>query len=1061
MKRKLLNFLVLSLLCFSSAIAQNKTVNGKVTGKEDGLPIPGVSVKIKNTNITVQTNGDGDFSIGPVSSSNVIVFSAVGFVISEQPVGTRKSINVILNEDAKALDEVVINVAYGTAKKGAITGSVAQINKEALELRPLTNINNALSGASAGVMATSGSGQPGASGSIRIRGFGSINASNVPLYVVDGSPYDGDLSNLNVNDIQNISILKDASASALYGSRAANGVVIITTVKGKKGGDQLSANITQGISSRGIPEYERVNAYQYYPLSWQAYKNSLMYPQSGTGATEAVASQTASNAIKGLLGYNPFNVADNALVGTSGLLNPDAKLLYDDFDWIEPLKRVGKRTDANMNYSGASEKADYFISLGYLNDKGYVERSDYNRFTGRVNVNANPLKWFRTGLNVSGNISKSNQASGQTTNSQGTTGGTSYNNIFYFARNIGPIYPVYMHDATGALVLDAAGNKVYDIGALRPSGASNGRHVVQETLLNQDLYKRNTLSARTFGEISFLKDFKFTQRVSVDISNYDASSYDNKVVGDGAPGGRATISGSTTTSVTSTQVLNYNKSVEKNHFEFLAGHENYRYDYSYLIGSRNTQVLDGNTELANFTTTSNLNSYKNVYTLESYFTQLNYNYDGKYFINGSYRRDGSSKFSPEQRWGNFFSAGASWLVSEEDFIKNTPWVNYLKLRTSYGSVGNDRLLDADGYETYYNYKSYYNLNNNNASEGGLLLGTLATPNLRWETNYTTDIALEYGLFKNRLRGTLEVFDRRSSDLLFNVPLPISSGVATIAQNVGSMYNKGIEIEVGGDIVKSKNFTWATNINWTTVKNRITKMPEGQPTIVDGTKKLEVGHSRYDFWLRKYAGVDPSDGSALYVRDPNIAVGNAAQSRTINGVDYTTNSNNALYGYAGTAIPDFAGSISNTFTYKSFQFSFLMNYQVGGKIYDSAYASLMSYGSYGGALHVDALNAWKSPNDGASIPRLDVGSSTFLNAQSDRWLIDASYLTFRTATFAYNLPKALIAKADLKNAKIYVSGENLYLFSKRKGMDPTYSYTGVTSNAYTPTRTVSLGLNVTF
>ena len=289
-----------------------------------------------------------------------------------------------------------------------------------------------MSGASAGVTSTAGSGQPGSSGSIRIRGFGSINASNVPLYVVDGAPYDGDLANLNVNDIQNISILKDASASALYGSRAANGVVIVTTIKGRKGNDQLTLNVTQGVSSRGIAEYDRVDAAQYYPLAWQAFKNNLVYPQGATKPMEDAAARIkASSSVKGALGYNPFNVADGAVVGTDGLLNPSAKLLYNDFDWVEPLSRVGKRTDANINYSGASEKSDYFMSLGYLDDKGYVQRSDYNRITGRVSLNANPINWFKTGLNVSGNLSKSNRASGQTIGSQSNTGSTGYNNVFY------------------------------------------------------------------------------------------------------------------------------------------------------------------------------------------------------------------------------------------------------------------------------------------------------------------------------------------------------------------------------------------------------------------------------------------------------------------------------------------------------------------------------------------------------------------------------------------------------------------------------------------------------
>ncbi|MDN5288778.1 MAG: TonB-dependent receptor plug [Mucilaginibacter sp.] len=1066
MKQKVLILVLFGVFALSNVFAQNRKVSGRVTGSDDGLPLSGVSVKITGTKIGVQTDVSGFYSLSVPAGAKSITLSYIGYTEATVPVNSSNTINVKLEVNNKALTEVVV-VAYGTSKKEALTGSVVTIGKDALAQRTLTNVNNALQGAAPGIQVSSGSGQPGSTGSVRIRGIGSINSSSEPLYVVDGSVYDLPIGNLNINDIDNISVLKDASASALYGSRAANGVVIITTIKGKKGQDQLNLNVTQGISSRGVPEYDRVNAQQYYPLAWQAYKNSLVYPASGTGISADVAATRASGAIKGLLGYNPFNVADNSIVGTDGKLNPEAKLLYNDFDWYAPLKRTGKRTDANLNYSGATDKNDYFLSVGYLNDKGYVLKSDYERFTGRLNLNTKLLKWFKTGLNLSGNITKSNQASG--------TGTTAYNNIFSFARSMGPIYPVYTHDASGAFVLDANGDKVYDLGAARPAGASNGRHVVEETLLNNNLFKRNVLSARTYGEISFLKDFKFTPSANVDVSNYDASTYDNKIVGDGAPGGRATVSASTSTSYTINELLTYNKTIGKHNISVLAGHENYQYQYKYLTGSRNTQVVDGITELVNFTTTSNLNSYTDVYKLESYLSQVNYNYDGKYFFNAGYRADGSSKFSKQNRWGNFFSVGGAWLVSAENFLSEVSWLNYLKLRSSYGSVGNDKLEDNTssistdrlrensntGNATYYNYQSLYNLGNNNASEAGLLLSTLPTPDLKWETNYSTDIALEYAMFKNRLRGSIEVFNRKSSNLLFAVPLPVSSGIANISKNIGSMYNKGIEVQIGGDIVKSKNFRWDATLNWSIIRNKITKMPNDQPTIISGTKQLQVGHSIYDYWLRQWGGVDPSDGSSLYVRDKSITVGNIAQNRTINGVDYTTNPNNALYGYSGSAIPKYFGSFSNNFSYKNFALSFLINYSVGGKVYDSNYQSLMSYGSYGSALHVDALKSWQNPGDVTSIPRMDIGLSANNNATSNRFLIDASYLSFRQATFSYTLPQSWISRIDVRNARIYVSGENLGLISKRKGMDPSYAYSGVTANGYSPTRLVSLGLNVGF
>ncbi|GGE58589.1 SusC/RagA family TonB-linked outer membrane protein [Pedobacter psychrotolerans] len=1037
-----------------NAMAQDRTINGTVTSTEDGIPLPGVSVKAVGAQTVAVTNSEGKYSIRISSSVQSLQFSYLGFTTKTINVTSSSIINVGLVNDAQSLSDVVV-VAYGTQKKEALTGSVAQLSKADLEDRPLTNVNSALSGMAPGIQSTAGSGQPGSSGSIRIRGIGSINASSAPLYVVDGVPYDGSIANLNMNDVENVSVLKDASSSALYGSRAANGVVIITTSKGKKGKESLNLALSQGFSTRGIPEYDRVDAFEYYPLAWQAYRNSLVYPASGTGQAPAAAGAAASNAIKGLLGYNPFNVADNAIVGADGSINPNAALKYNDFDWTEPLERLGKRTDVNLNYSGGNEKSDYFASFGYLNDKGYVVRSDFSRYTGRVNVNTTPLSWFKTGLNLSANITKSNQAS---------TGASSYNNIFFFARNIGPIYPVYEHNASGDFVLDANGNKVYDLGAVRGAGGSPGRHVIQETLLNSDLFRRNVISARTYGEVRFLKDFTFTPTISVDVTNNDASTYDNKIVGDGAPGGRATKNAATQTSYTFNQILKYAKTFSKNNIEVLAGHENYNFKYDYLTGSRNTQVLDGNTELGNFTTTSNLNSYLNRYTIESYLSQVNYNYDGKYFLNGSFRADGSSKFSTETRWGNFFSVGGAWLITAEKFMENLSAINYLKLRASYGSVGNDRILDADGNETYYNYQSFYNLNNNNAAEPGLLLNSLPTPNLQWETNYSSDIALEFAMFNNRLRGTVEAFDRRSSNLLFNVPLPVSAGIATISRNVGTMYNRGFEIQLGGDIIKKKDFNWDATLNWSLTRNKITQMPPEQPGIISGTKKLEVGHSIYDYYTRIWAGIDPTDGLSLYVRDPKIAVSNPSQTRVINGVDYTTNQSNALLDYTGdTAIPDFYGSFNNNIRYKNFQFSFLINYSVGGKVYDSAYASLMSYSSsnYGSALHVDALNAWKNPGDNTNVPRLDVVASNNNNVTSSRWLIDASYLSLRTATLSYTLPKEWVSKVDMKNARIYVSGENLFLLSKRKGMDPSYAYTGVTSNNYSPTRTVSIGLNVAF
>ncbi|WP_374166163.1 SusC/RagA family TonB-linked outer membrane protein [Arcticibacter sp. MXS-1] len=1057
MVRKLLNIVLLFAFIVGALTVngQSRSISGRITSSDDGASLPGVSVRLKGTSIGTQTGAAGQFSISVAGNTSVLVISYVGYVTKEVPVGSRSVINVALVSDTKQLGEVVV-VAYGTAKKEAYTGSMAQVKSEDIEKRPVTNAINALAGAAPGVTLNSASGQPGSAPSIRIRGIGSANASNSPLYVVDGVPFSGSIANLNTNDIESMSVLKDAAASSLYGARAANGVVIITTKKGRMNNDRTDVRISQGIVNRGIPEYERVNAYEYYPLMWEARRNSLVY---NSGQTLAAASTNATNGIKGLLGYNPFkDIANNAIVGTDGKLNPDAKLLpgyADDLDWAKYLQRTGHRTDVNLGFSGATDKNDYFMSMGYLNEKGYVLKSDYQRFTGRINYNHQVKKWLKSGLNLAGTVTRSTQSATP------SDGGTSYNNPFYFSRNIGPIYPVYVHDlATGDYVTDANGKKIYDLGGMtayglpaRPAGASNGRHVLAETELNKEVFKRNALSGRTYLEATFLKDFKLRVNASVDISNYWNAEFENTLVGDGAPAGRGTRNSTITTDITLNELLTYTKALDQHHIEVLAGHENYDYTYNYLNGVRQGLAIGGLDELINFTTTNELLSYKDKYKTEGYFSRLNYDYADKYFLSGSFRRDGSSRFYEKNRWGNFWSVGGGWRLDKEDFMKLS-WVDLLKIRSSYGQVGNDAVLTQSGNANYYSSQLLYNLDNNNALEPGVALQeVLGNQSIEWEKNSQFDIGTDFSFFKGRLGGSLEYFNRTSDNLLFFVPLPLSSGVISQIQNIGSMSNKGWELALNGTPVKSKGFEWNIDLNITTIKNEVTKLP--QKEIVSGTKKLMVGHSYYDYWLRDWYGVDPSDGAGLFVATPEAAT----DVRTVNGVKVTTNQNNAAYHYAGTALPDYYGSFNNTFSYKGFSLSTLFTYQIGGKIYDGVYANLMHSGTYGTALHKDMLNRWQKEGDKTGVPRMDNSKTSVFGSASDRWLIDASYIALKTATLNYTLPVKLSSRLNLKNANVYVSGENLFQKSKRKGLDASQAFSGVTSNYYQPARIVTLGLNV--
>lgn len=1048
-------------LALSQAHAQNRTVTGKITDTKDGSPLAGVSVSIKGATGTV-SGVDGSFRITAPSASRNIEFSFIGFEKINMQIPASGVMAVSLQSEDAKLDEVVV-VAYGTQKKETLTGSVGQIKADAYTKRASTNVTAAIEGAIPGVVTSTANGQPGSGIAIRIRGFGSINASSDPLFVVDGVPYVGGTSNINADDVESTTVLKDAAATALYGSRGANGVVMITTKKGRKGRNGISVRVLQGIVTRGLPEYNRLDAKQYYPILWEAYRNSLIYPNTGTGISMDSANRVASGltnrtGIQGLLSYNPFNVPNNAIVGTDGKLNPNANLLYgDDLDWTKDLMRNGARKDYSINFNGGADKSDYFFSMGYLNESGYTLRSDFERFSARLNVNVQPLPWLKAGLNISGNHSISNTAS--------DGGSTNFVNPFFFSRNIGPIYPVFAHDmTTGAFLLDANGQKFWDLGNMgglrgvpnRPSGGFAGRHTLAETSLNEQNFRRTVVSARNYVDITFLKDFKFTNNLSVDFENQYNASYENTLVGDGAPAGRASREFGSTTGFVMSQILNYGKRFGNHRVDALGGHESFNQLEQGQRGFRQGQSLSGNTELNNFTIINAATSYLDRYRIESYFSRLNYDYQGKYFVSGSIRRDGNSRFASESRWGTFWSVGGGWNLDKENFLKNVSWLNVLKLRSSYGVVG---VADGIG---FYAYQGLYNFSNN-ANEPGIVQSQVAFLNreLTWETSKQFDIGLDFSILKNRITGSIEFYNRNSADLLFAVPQPLSSGALTINKNTATMYNRGIELQLTGDVVRSKDFVWNMNVNLSTVTNRITKMPESVPEFITGTKKYSVGSSIFDYWLRGYYGVDPTDGAALYVAQntkpgPTVRLINN-KSGSVDTV--TTAIANAKFDTQGTSIPDLYGSFTQSITFKQFTLSALFTFQLGGKTYDGLYQGLMSAGTYGAALHVDVLNRWQKSGDVTDVPRMDQGRVTDFNAQSSRWLIDASYLNIRTLNLSYNLPKSLVSKMKVNNGQFFVSVENVAFFSKRTGMNNQQAFSGVTSNAYPPARVFTAGFTL--
>jgi len=1030
--------------------AQGRFVSGTVTSSEDGSTIPGVSVVVTGTSIGTITSMDGTYRLNVPEGSKTLKFSFVGMKTIELPI-TGTTVNVQMEVESIGVDEVMV-VAYGTSKKSSFTGSAERLDNEKLAKIQSASVAKSLEGAAPGIQVTGGNGQPGSSAAIRIRGIGSVNASSAPLYVVDGAPYDGALNTINTNDIESITVLKDATSAALYGARGANGVIIITTKKGSAGKTTVNFKSSLGAVSRAIPEYDRVSVKDYYELMWEGWKTALVKASGFTPENAAIAASgaTTSGIVAKLGGYNSYDVANDKLIGLDGKLNPAAKLLYYD-DWQKALQQTGLRQDYNLALSGGNEKSSYYASVAYLDEEGMTKWSNYDRMTARVGAATQVNRWMKFDANLSG--SSSNQFGFVAT-------GTATTNPFYFGRMMGPIYPIYQYDKNGNAVLDGNGNKMYDLGggssiykwAGRTRPYAPNSNLVLTLPLDERSTRLNTLSARVGLEISFLKDFKFRISGNTDISNAFYTTYQNYLYADAeAVKGRSTKNYTINNSYTINEVLSWSKQLGSHNLAFLAGHENYQIKSSYVSATR-TGFTIPTTELVAAGTAEGSTSGSDAYALEGYLSQLNYDYAGKYYFSGSFRYDGSSRFYRDVRWGSFWSLGGSWRISEENFMNNISWLDNLKLKVSAGEQGNDDI------GTYYGWQSLYSIDgNNNANFNGAIHSQLENRELKWEKNTNVNIGVEFGVF-NRIRGGIDLFRRESSNLLFSVPLPQSTGISAKWGNIGTMNNQGIEFQISADVLKIAGFTWNIDLNGTAYKNEITKMPlgnDGKPQeIISGTKKLSEGHSIYDFWLREYAGVDETDGSALYYLDEKDADGK------VTGRVTTKDQNAASYYYINSSIPDLYGGVTNAFAWKGLELSVLVTYQLGGYLYDSNWAGLMHTGAFGTHFSTDILNRWQKAGDKTDVPRLQ-NNYTAGTAASSRYLLDASFWSLRNITLSYTLPSKWMKSLDIQSAKLFATGDNLGLLTTKKGMDPQQNFGGTTDWSYVPSKIISFGVNVTF
>jgi TonB-linked SusC/RagA family outer membrane protein len=1039
MNKQILLSMVFVLIA-ALGFAQQKTISGVIKAASDNSTLLGASVIIKGTNTGVSSNIDGEYSI-KAEVGDVLVFSYVGYLKQEITVALATTIDVSLVADAESLAEVIV-VAYGTTTKEAFTGSVNVITEKELEKRSVTSAIAAIEGNATGVQFVS-NGSPGGSPSIVIRGVGTLNGSTDPLIILDGSQYAGALNSINQEDIASFTVLKDAASTALYGNRAANGVIIITTKKGNKGGIKTSFSSQIGQVTNGLPLYDQVNPGQYYEAMWQALRNS---PAAGGSA------QFATDNIYNQLGYNPFNVANNEIVGIDGRINPNAQVIYNSLDWFDVLQQTGVRQNYNMNVSGGGENHTVFFSASYLDEESYVITSGFDRFTARLNAEFQATKSLKFGGNI-------NTALSNTTGPLDSAGAASIVNPFSFAQGVGSIYPVFVNDLQGNIVRDAAGNPIYDNGEGFPDfnignrPRNQGRHALQELVLNKEFNQNNTYGIRLFGEWEIIDNLKLRATYSRDINELFSSRYENNLIGDAQPTGRLRQERGRRDVTNFNQVLTYAKSFGDHNLDLTAGHESYEQIFSSFNGLSTVQTATGIFEFDNFSNIVTLAGATFDRALDSYFFRANYNYQNKYYLSASARRDGSSVFT-NSKWGTFYSVGGSWRIDQEKFMDNVSSVNALKLRSSWGQVGNDNLGDS------YLSQARFQLTSN-AATPAILFSALGNVDLEWETTTQFDVAVEFGLFDNFLEGSIEYYNKATSDLLFELPIAPSNGINITPTNIGDIENRGLELALTAHFFKKQDFNWDLTLQASTFKNEITSIPD---PFINGTKRWAEGRSRFDWYLLRTAGVDPANGDQLfylYTLDDN---GESIPTLNPDGSQATTNDwRETERAYTGdSSLPDLLGSVSNTFTYKNFDLSVLITYGIGGKILDGAYSGLMHSGTYGSSFHPDILRAWQQPGDITDVPRLENGNVNLVRGNSDRFLTDASFWALRNVNLGYNFDGSVINTLGIDKLRVYATGENLFIKSERTGLNPQYNLAGTTSaNDFAPNRILSLGLNLSF
>jgi TonB-linked SusC/RagA family outer membrane protein len=1154
-------------------LLENVNVTGSATDA-NGEPLAGVNIIVKGTSIGTITDANGKFSLNVPNSDAVLVISYIGYVTQEIKVGARRTFPIVLQEDNQALEEVVV-IAYGTTRKKVLTGAISTVDPKTIAAQSNSSISRALEGAVAGLQVSAMEGQPGVDMKIRVRGLGSTNeASSYALVVIDGVPaqVDNVLSTINPNDIASITVLKDAASTALYGSRGANGVVLITTKKGASGKAKITVDTRWGVNTmtNNMPDlvrdpaaiYEHMwllnyNTYRYgdgAPYQNNNYTNSVQNPLhtheeaalfasqhlfNYTGNSNALSRNDLGNwMLYEFPGWNdPSNyqitgdpgtatqsatMLKNFLVGTDGKLNPAARLRYND-TYYDQLLENRLRQEYNIAVSGGSDKVDYHISLGLLEDPSYVSISQFDRYTGRAVINGKATDWLKVGANVGYSYRRT---SGQTTRDDTGGGlrgptGDSQENIFSVVNGEMPIVQLYARDGNGNYILNADGTKKVTVAngdSYSPLGqTSAGSNTGGDIIYRMDNDKAEILShdltARVYAEIKFLNDFTFTTNLATDATFAGLTNYRNAKTGRATGvGGALSKYSNTYANLNTQQLLNWSRNFDKHHADALLGHEYNQYTTSIMRYTSSHELIPGYTGYVNFVgryaTEGSVVRYglpggdMSKLTMEGYFARANYIYDDKYGVSASLRRDGSSKFKyAEDRWGVFWSVGGSWRLSSEEFMASTSkWLNNLKLRASYGIIGNQNGIGTyGGYQTWSYGAIYQESTNGRGTPASYTVnpGAFVNEHLTWENVHTTDIGVEFDLF-NRVHGSFDWYNRETVNAFYPNAVSIAAeafaGATSITIDNAKIRNRGFEVDLSVDILRSKDLYWSVGLNGTHYSTILTKLPPGQGSdSFDGNTVANTeylcylrgeGKPFYNVFMYKYEGPDPTTGVPLYrhtVTEKDISDGVFTEHKegdVIKTANYTRITALDRVEF-GDALPDWIGGFNTTFRYKNIDFSGVLSYQLGGLYHhrEMIYYYESDFGrDRAMPVAADLIgNTWTPDNPNAKFPiamhnknnaaanGIAVGS-TGPQQTTDLTLFGASYFSVKNITLGYNLPVAWASRAGLSRLRVYASADNLYMLSEYKGIDPRMSLTGgndVSQFTYPYLRVFNLGVNIEF